>query len=92
MSLYASKAVSLTETFNKEIHEDLDAYLEVIFSYVWIYAENGASCCKIPLKFHVLRSLDDLEIELIKKELQRIGYKAEYDKSSLKVTWLKAKE
>ncbi|QBC42101.1 hypothetical protein [Iodobacter fluviatilis] len=91
MSLYASKAIRLTEDYNEEVHENLDPYLEVIFSYIWIYAENGASHCEIPLKFHVLRSLENREVELIKKELRRMGYKAECGKSSLKVTWLEAK-
>ncbi|WP_027469111.1 hypothetical protein [Deefgea rivuli] len=88
MTLYASKAIRLTEDYNKEIHENLDPYLEVIFSYIWIHAENGASQCEIPLKFHVLLSLESREIELIKKELQRLGYKAENDQNSLKVTWI----
>jgi hypothetical protein len=88
MTLYASKAIRLTEKYNEEIHENLNPYLEVIFSYIWIYAENGASQCEVPLKFHVLSSLENNEIELIKKELQRIGYKAEHDQNSLKVTWI----
>ncbi|MBY0445063.1 MAG: hypothetical protein K2Q15_07645 [Burkholderiales bacterium] len=89
MPLRASEAIRKANTYNSEIHDDLNPYLEKILTIIDIYSENGHYYCKAKLDFFVLEPLNKKQIVLVINELRRLGYLIEQEKNHLKITWIK---